>query len=67
VARRNGVRHLPGAYYHLQFGINAAVAVFALGMMFGFTYWRWRQLWPLVVAHVLADLLAFSYGSCQAT
>ena len=53
--------------YHLQFGVNAAVGVFALGMIFGFVYWRWRQLWPLVVAHTMADLLAFIYGTCHAT
>ncbi len=52
--------------YHLQFGINAAVAVLAMGMIFGFTYWRWRQLWPLIVAHVLADLLALFYGRYHA-
>jgi membrane protease YdiL (CAAX protease family) len=52
--------------YHLQFGINAALGVFTLGVIFGFTYWRWRQLWPLIVAHVLADLLALFYGSYHA-
>jgi membrane protease YdiL (CAAX protease family) len=52
--------------YHLQFEINAAVGIFALGMIFGFAYWQWRQLWPLIVAHALTDLLALIYGSYHA-
>jgi uncharacterized protein len=49
--------------FHLQFGINTALSVFVMGVVFGFTYWRWRQLWPLVFAHSLMDLLALFYGS----
>ncbi len=52
--------------FHLQFGINTAVGLLAYGLIFGFAYWRWRQLWPLVVAHSLADLLALFYGSYRA-
>jgi uncharacterized protein len=52
--------------YHLQFGVNAALGVFAFGVIFGFAYWRWRQLWPLIVAHLLADLFALFYGSYHA-
>ena len=52
--------------YHLQFGINAAVGVLTLGVIFGFVYWRWRQLWPLVIAHAMSDLFAFTYGSYHA-
>ena len=49
--------------FHLQFGINTALSVFVMGVVFGFTYWRWRQLWPLVFAHSLMDLLALFYDS----
>ena len=52
--------------FHLQFGINAALGVFAFGLIFALAYWRWRQLWPLIVAHSLADLLALLYGSYHA-
>ncbi len=52
--------------FHLQFGINAALSVFAFGLIFGFAYWRWRQLWPLIVAHSLTDMLALFYGSYHA-
>jgi len=51
---------------HLQFGINAALGLFAFGVIFGFAYWRWRQLWPLIVAHSLTDMLALFYGSYHA-
>ena len=52
--------------FHLQFGINAVLSIFALGVIFAFVYWRWRQLWPLIVAHSLADLLALFYASYHA-
>jgi membrane protease YdiL (CAAX protease family) len=52
--------------FHLQFGVNAALGVFAFGLIFALAYWRWRQLWPLIVAHSLADLLALLYGSYHA-
>ncbi len=52
--------------FHLQFGMNAALSTFALGVIFALVYWRWRQLWPLIVAHSLADLLALFYASYHA-
>jgi len=48
---------------HLQFGINTVLSVFAMGVIFALVYWRWRQLWPLIVAHSLADLLGLFYAS----
>src|SRR5678816_3536152 len=55
------------ALFHLPFGINAMLSIFALGLIFGLVYWRWRQLWPLIVAHSLADMLTLFYGSYHAT
>jgi hypothetical protein len=46
------------AILHAHLGVNAIVVVFPIGLIFGFVYWRRRQLWPLVVAHVLFDLYA---------
>lgn len=46
------------AFLHAYQGINAIVVIFPIGLIFGFVYWRWRQLWPQVVAHVLFDLYA---------
>lgn len=48
------------ACYHAWMGIGA-LSIFALGMIFGLSYWRWRQLWPLVVAHSLCDILGLLY------
>jgi membrane protease YdiL (CAAX protease family) len=44
--------------FHFQFGINAVVSVSAIGVIFGLAYWRGRQLWPLVLAHSLLDIVA---------
>ena len=52
---------------HWWQGINGPFSIFAMGVIFGFAYWRWRQLWPLVVAHALCDLLAAFYWSHHAT
>jgi membrane protease YdiL (CAAX protease family) len=52
--------------FHLQFGINTVLSVFAMGVIFALVYWRWRQLWPLIVAHSLADMLALFYASYHA-
>jgi len=40
---------------HLYQGPVATVTVLPIGLLFAFVYWRWRRLWPLVVAHGLAD------------
>jgi membrane protease YdiL (CAAX protease family) len=50
---------------HWWLGINAALSVFALGILFGLVYWRWRQLWPLVIAHWLCDMVGLLYVSHQ--
>jgi membrane protease YdiL (CAAX protease family) len=43
------------AFFHWWLGIGA-VGVFGVAIIFGFAYWRWRQLWPLIVAHALNDV-----------
>jgi membrane protease YdiL (CAAX protease family) len=52
--------------FHLQFGINTVLSIFAMGVIFALVYWRWRQLWPLIVAHSLTDLLGLFYASSHA-
>jgi membrane protease YdiL (CAAX protease family) len=44
------------AFLHSYQGLDAWLIVLPLGLVFGFFYWRWRQLWPLIVAHVIFDL-----------
>jgi membrane protease YdiL (CAAX protease family) len=40
-------------FLHVTMGLNGFVTMFAMGLLYGFVYWRWRQLWPLIVAHSL--------------
>jgi len=44
------------AFLHATMGISGIVAMFTQGLLYGLFYWRWRQLWPLVVAHALQML-----------
>ena len=43
---------------HATMGISGVVVMFAMGLLYGFFYWRWRQQWPLIVAHSLQMLYA---------
>jgi membrane protease YdiL (CAAX protease family) len=43
-------------FLHSFKGIDAFVMVLPWRLVFGFCYWRWRQLWPLVFAHVIIDI-----------
>jgi len=43
-------------FSHATMGISGVAVMFAMGMLYGFVYWRWRQLWPLIVAHSLQML-----------
>jgi membrane protease YdiL (CAAX protease family) len=45
---------------HLDQGPIAAVTILPLGLIFGFIYWRWRVLWPLVVAHGMMDFMGLA-------
>lgn len=42
---------------HIEQGPIAAVTILPLGLLFAFAYWRWRRLWPLVIAHAAMDFL----------
>jgi membrane protease YdiL (CAAX protease family) len=48
---------LRGAY-HLYQGWGGFVSNLALGAAFGYAFLRWRRTWPLVVAHLVVDVLA---------
>ena len=45
---------------HLDQGPIAAVTILPLGLIFGFVYWRWKVLWPLVVAHGMMDFMGLA-------
>ena len=48
------------ASYHLYQGWGGFAGNLALGLAFGYGFIRWRRTWPLVVAHLLVDVLAGS-------
>ena len=54
------------AFLHAHLGVNGQLCVFVLGVIFGLTYWRWRQLWPLIFAHSLVDFIGKLYLSHHA-
>lgn len=45
--------------YHLYQGFGGAVGNLVMGLVFGVLYLRWKRVGPLVVAHVLLDLVSF--------
>lgn len=49
---------LRGAYHAYQ-GIGPIFGNIAMGILFGWVYQRWGRVMPLVIAHVLIDIVAF--------
>jgi membrane protease YdiL (CAAX protease family) len=54
-----GVPVLVRAAGHLYQGPLGTMSVIGVGVVFGAYYWRKRQLWPVVVAHIVADVAGF--------
>lgn len=46
--------------YHLYQGPLASISILPLGLLFGTMFWRWRNVWPLIVAHTIANVVAFA-------
>jgi membrane protease YdiL (CAAX protease family) len=49
-------------FCHAHLGIRALVSILPMGVIYGLVYWRWRQLWPLVVAHSLQMIFSLMGG-----
>lgn len=49
--------------YHLYQGPIGIITIVPMGLLYGYTYVRTRQLWPLIVAHVLVDIIGLSVGA----
>jgi membrane protease YdiL (CAAX protease family) len=45
--------------YHLYQGPGPFVGNVAMGVIFGWCYWRWGRVMPLVVAHWIIDIVSF--------
>ena len=46
--------------YHTYQGPWGALAVLAFGLVVTLFYWRYREVWPAMSAHMLADFLALA-------
>jgi membrane protease YdiL (CAAX protease family) len=46
--------------YHLYQGPIGVITIVPMGLLYGFVYGRTRQLWPLILAHVLIDIIGLS-------
>jgi uncharacterized protein len=46
--------------YHLYQGPIGVITIVPMGLLYGFVYARTRQLWPLIFAHVLIDIIGLS-------
>lgn len=46
--------------YHLYQGPVATIATLPLGLLYAAVFWRWRTVWPLVVAHTITNFVAFA-------
>jgi membrane protease YdiL (CAAX protease family) len=46
--------------YHLYQGPLGVLIIVPMGLLYGYVYARTRQLWPLMFAHVLIDLIGLS-------
>ncbi|KQP01576.1 CPBP family intramembrane glutamic endopeptidase [Leifsonia sp. Leaf264] len=45
--------------YHLYQGFGPFVGNAAMGVVFGWCYWRWGRTMPLVIAHTILDVVSF--------
>lgn len=51
--------------YHLYQGPMASIAILPLGLLFALVYWRWRNLWPLMTAHTIVNILSFAMAASR--
>jgi membrane protease YdiL (CAAX protease family) len=58
-SRALGLSALIRGSYHLYQGFGGFAGNFAMGLIFGRLYQRWRRTTPLFIAHTLMDTVAF--------
>jgi membrane protease YdiL (CAAX protease family) len=54
------------SFLHAYQGVGGALGIFAIGVILGLAYWKWRQLWPLIVCHFLRDFVGLLFLSYHA-
>lgn len=57
-----GVSVLIRLLYHTYQGPMAVAFIFPMGVLFAVAYWRWRALWPLILAHGLFDFIGLMWS-----
>jgi len=45
--------------YHLYQGVDAAIGIAAIGLVYGASFCVYRRLWPVCIAHALADFVYY--------
>ena len=53
-----GVSALVRLMYHLYQGPVGALSVVGFGLVVSVFYWRYREIWPVMFAHMFADFVA---------
>jgi membrane protease YdiL (CAAX protease family) len=48
--------------YHLYQGPIGILSIVPLGLMFGYVFSRTRMLWPLIVAHIVLDIVGLLFS-----
>jgi membrane protease YdiL (CAAX protease family) len=49
--------------YHLYQGPAAALSIIPLGLIFALVYLKWKNIWPLIIAHGIMDFIGlYFYG-----
>ena len=49
--------------YHLYQGPIGAITMIPMGLIFAFAYVKWKNIWPLIIAHGILDFVGlYSYG-----
>lgn len=46
--------------YHLYQGPLGVITIIPMGLLYGYVYARTRQLWPLILAHIVIDIIGLS-------
>jgi uncharacterized protein len=49
--------------YHLYQGPIGVITIVPLGILYGYVFARTRQLWPLIVAHIVIDVVGLSFAT----
>ena len=49
--------------YHLYQGTIGVLTIVPMGLLYGYLFVRTRQLWPLILAHILIDILGLAFAA----